>query len=314
MAFEERKNRILSIIIPVFNEQDNILPLYEELVNILDSKMKVGFDVLFVDDGSNDDSWTIIRDLRKKDNRVTGIRLSRNFGHQAALWAGLEISNGDAFVTIDADLQQPVYLIEEFYKSWIQGNDIVYGVRKRTKGVSIFKRVSSWAFYNFLNFISDDKIQQGSSDFRLLDSRVVDQLRNYGESDLFIRGTIKWFGYKSKGIEYTAGTRLMGSSKYSFRKMVSLAIDGVLSSTTKPLRLATGLGLLVSAFSFVYIVYSFLAKFYFQAVVPGWTSIIISVLFLGGVQLIAIGILGEYIGRLYWRSKNRPAYIIADKL
>ncbi len=303
----------ISVIVPAYNEKENIEKLFFAIKNVIANQIKTSFEIIFIDDGSTDDSWQLIERLADENSEVKGFRFSKNFGHQYALKAGIDYALGDAVISIDADFQQPPELIVKMYKEWKNGNQIVYAIRKKTKGAGVLKKLSSALFYKIMNILSDVKLENGASDFRLLDRKVVDELKKMKEYYLFIRGLVKWIGYKTKSIEYIAEKRYSGKTKYSARKMFSFAQTGIMSFSIKPLRLATFFGFLISLFAFAYIVYALFAKFIFHNVLEGWTSILISVLLIGGIQLITIGIIGEYIGKLFLEVKKRPTYIISDK-
>ena len=300
----------ISIIIPVYNEEGNLEELYRRLISVL-VKIDDTYEVIFIDDGSTDNSWEIISKLYKEDDNIKGIKFSRNFGHQFALKAGYEYSDGNATVSIDADLQQSPELILEMYDKWKEGYDIVQAVRKNTKGALFFKKFFSKLFYKTINFLSETKIKPGSSDFRLLDYKVVKEIKNLKENQLFLRGIISWIGYESYYLEYSADKRFSGETKYSYRKMLRLAVDGIMSFSIKPLRLVIFLGFFTTLLAFIYLVYVFVVRLTAQ-IDAGWASILASILFLGGIQLISLGIIGEYIGRLYIENKNRRNFIIEE--
>ncbi len=303
----------LSIIIPVYCEENNLKILYKRLTGVLKTLDDWDAEILFIDDGSTDKSWDIIEELHRQDKRVTGLSFSRNFGHQYALKAGLDYADGDAVMMMDADMQHPIEMIKTFITYWEKGYDWVYGIRQDTINASKGKKTSSRLFYKILNAISDVKLEPGSSDFRLLDRKVVEVLKGFSEYYLFLRGLVRWTGFKSLGIPYTAPERHSGKSKYSLRKMISLAKNGIMSFSIRPLQLATGFGFILSFFAFLYIIYALLAKFAFGNALPGWTSLLISVLLIGGIQLICLGIVGEYIGKIFMESKRRPHYIIRKR-
>jgi len=304
------KNPEVSVAIPVYNEENNLAELYKQLKIVLGTKLKVTYEIIFVDDGSEDSSWNVIVDLCSQNKNVKGIKLSRNFGHQQALKAGLDYSIGKAVISMDSDLQHPPEIIEKLYEEWEKGYDIVCAIRKDTKGIGLLKKVSSKFFYTFMNFLSDTKIEEGSSDFRLLDRKVVDEVKKFSETHLFLRGIISWIGHKSTAVEYLASQRYSGKSKYTIKKMLHFALDGIMSFSIRPLRVAMACGFFISVFSFLYILYALISKFVLKTTLAGWTSILISVLFLGGIQLLSIGILGEYLGKLFIESKKRKNYII----
>lgn len=308
------KKTKLSVVIPVYNEDGNLRELYKRLKNILEDTLNVTYEIIFVDDGSTDDSWQIIEGLHKQNDNVKGIKFSRNFGHQYAIKAGLDRSTSDAVVTMDADLQHPPEMIVDFYRKWREGYKIVQAVRKDTSGANIFKGFSSRIFYRIITFLSDVKIKRGSSDFRLIDNQVVEELKKIDENQLFLRGIIPWLGFDEIDIEYIAPDRFSGEPKYTIKKMFALAVNGIMAFSIKPLRISVFLGLIVSLIAFLYILYALIANFIYKITLPGWTSILISILFLGGIQLISIGILGEYLGKLFIESKKRKSYIISDKI
>ncbi|MFC2114327.1 glycosyltransferase family 2 protein [Bacteroidota bacterium] len=304
----------ISVVIPVYNEESNLDVLFSSLLDVFSAKIQTSWEVIFVDDGSLDESWSKISDLAKNHNMVKGFRFSRNFGHQYALKAGLDMATGSAVISMDADMQHPPMLLADFYQEWKNGNQIVYAVRRDTKGVGSGKKLSSRMFYKVMNFLSDIKIEDGASDFRLLDRKVVDQIKGMQEYFLFIRGIVSWVGFKAKSIEYVAEARHSGKSKFTLSKMLRFGTDGIMSFSIKPLRLATLLGFIISSFAFVYIIYALIAKYILHNTFSGWTSLLISILLMGGIQLITIGIIGEYIGKLFMEIKKRPRYIISETI
>lgn len=301
---------MITVIIPAYNEAGNIeiiaRRISEQLRN-LDS-----YEILFVDDGSTDSTLDEIKQTMKIENAVKYISFSRNFGHQKALKAGLDHANGHCVISIDADMQHPPELIKELVEKWKEGYDVVYTVRRDTKDTGLIKKTTSKIFYKFLNKISDVDIPLGAADFRLLDKRVVDELRNFQENWLFVRGLVSWLGFKQIGIEYTVKPRYMGKSKYSLSKMVSFAIQGITSFTILPLRIAALFGILFSLSSFLYALYALYIRIFTNTAIQGWTSLLISVLFLGGIQLICLGVIGEYVGKMFIEAKRRPVYVIKE--
>lgn len=301
---------MITVIIPAYNEAGNIeiiaRRISEQLRN-LDS-----YEILFVDDGSTDLTLDEIKQTMKIENAVKYISFSRNFGHQKALKAGLDHANGHCVISIDADMQHPPELIKELVEKWKEGYDVVYTVRRDTKDTGLIKKTTSKIFYKFLNKISDVDIPLGAADFRLLDKRVVDELRNFQENWLFVRGLVSWLGFKQIGIEYTVKPRYMGKSKYSLSKMVSFAIQGITSFTILPLRIAALFGILFSLSSFLYALYALYIRIFTNTAIQGWTSLLISVLFLGGIQLICLGVIGEYVGKMFIEAKRRPVYVIKE--
>lgn len=298
----------VSIVIPCYNEEGNIEKLYNLINNQLTA---INIEYIFVDDNSNDNTLKVIEHLSKNNSNVKYISFSRNFGHQSALRAGLEYSIGDCVISMDADLQHPPELLQTLINKWKEGYDIVYTIRKDIENVSLFKKVTSAFFYKLINSLSDIEINQGSADFRLLDKRIVRVLTNdITEYHLFYRGLISWIGYNQIGIEYIPNKRFSGNSKYSFMKMLNFAIDGITSFSIKPLKLAILLGLLLSVLSGIYGVYVLFMYLFTDETVKGWSSVLLSILFIGGVNMVLLGIIGEYIGKLYIQSKNRPYFLI----
>ena len=307
------KNKF-SIVVPVFNEQGNLPELTAQLVNVLENRLKISYEIIFIDDGSEDRSWEIIEGLKKENFNVRGIRFSRNFGHQYALKAGIDNADGDAVVTMDADLQHPPELIIDFYEKWKSGYKVVQGIRKDTKGAGLFKRFSSSLYYRLINFISDVKIITGSSDMRLIDRQVADEVIRMKEGHLCLRGIIPWLGFEESTVDYVAPDRYSGETKFTFRKMFRFAVDGIMSFSIKPLRLSILAGFVISLVAFAYIIFALVASLVYKMAIPGWTSILVSVLFLGGMQLISIGILGEYVGKIFIENKRRENYIIKERI
>jgi polyisoprenyl-phosphate glycosyltransferase len=300
----------ISIVIPLLNEESNLDRLYQELKEALDPAF--GYEILFVDDGSSDNSFNIIKELSLKDPKVSGISFSRNFGHQVALMAGLEHSRGEVVVTMDADLQHPPSLIPKLYELYTQGYDIVNTVRTETEGTGFMKNLTSGLFYKLLNRLSGLGVTPGSADFRLMSRKVVDAFISIPEKDRFTRGLVTWMGFRQQEITYKAQPRFSGSTKYSTMKMMRFALDGITSFSAKPLRIAFFLGLFTFILGLVYAVYAVI-MYSKGETIQGWTSLLLVVLFLGGVQLLSLGIIGEYISRIFTEAKSRPLYFIKDK-
>lgn len=303
--------RSVDIVVPVFNEEACIGELYERIAAAI-APLPYSFRVLFVDDGSTDRSAELCEALRERDARVGVVRFSRNFGHQAALTAGLDLADADAVITLDADLQHPPERIPDFLQAWEAGAEIVSGVR--AKGVvSLWKRASSTLFYRVINAISTFEITADSPDFRLFDARVVRAIRRLREQSRFLRGIYAWVGFRQTEIVYDESARLAGESHYRPSDMVLFALRAVLSFSRLPLRLATYFGLCVSILAFCYGVYAILVNVVFHRVIPGWTSLAVLVSFLSGVQLLTLGVLGEYLGQVLEETKRRPLYLIAEQ-
>ncbi len=301
---------LISIILPCFNEEGNLLKLHERLSAVI-SLYEYDFELLFVDDGSTDNTRGVLTDLCRKDSKMKVIELSRNFGHQAAICAGIDHANGNALIMLDADLQHPPELITEMMKKWQEGNDIVYTVRNDPKGTSKFKTCTAKLFYKLINALSNTYIPVNSADFRLMDEKVVAEFRKLKESDKFLRGLVSWVGFRQHCIRYDADPRYAGKSGYSLLKMIKFAFDGITSFTAFPLHISTILGICVSLFSFLYAVYAVCIKLFTDEALPGWASVLVAVLFLGGVQLLSLGVIGEYLNRIYTETKSRPAYIVS---
>jgi glycosyltransferase involved in cell wall biosynthesis len=309
-----RKNPpTVSIVIPVFNEAESLPLLFDHLKPVLHA-LPYTFEILFVDDGSTDQTYELITENQRHDRRIKALSFSRNFGHQVALTAGLQYATGDAVITMDGDLQHPPSLIPSLIEKWREGFQIVFTTREATADEPLLKKITSHLFYRIINAFSDTPVQPFGADFRLLDRKVVNGLNTLEERDRFLRGLIGWMGYSATGVPFTADARVAGTSKYSTKKMIKLAIDGITSFSAAPLHFVTYLGLIVSFFSFLYGLYSIYAYFFTSRTIPGWTSILVAVLFLGGVQLISIGFLGEYLIRVYNETKGRPLFIIKDSL
>lgn len=301
----------VSAVIPAFNEQDTIKALTERLVPLLS---KYGeYEIMFVDDGSGDRTLEVIQSLAAQDDHIKYLSFSRNFGHQAALKAGFSHVTGDCVISLDADLQHPPELIDRMIEKWKEGYEVVYTVREESEDISFFKKATSAAFYKCINSIANINVDRGAADFRLLDRSVVDVLRDIHESSLFIRGMISWMGFRQCSIPYKADSRVAGKSKYTFLRMVMFALNGITSFSVKPLHLATVFGSVISILAFAYGMFALYMSIFTERTISGWTSLILSVLFLGGVQLLMIGILGEYLGRVFIETKKRPNYIIRKK-
>jgi dolichol-phosphate mannosyltransferase len=301
-----------SVIVPVYNEIDCLQELHDRLTNVLESS-KEQWEIILVDDGSQDGSTDKIRELAKTDSRVKPVIFARNFGHQIAVTAGLDYSHGQAVVIIDADLQDPPEVILELIKKWKEGFQVVYAVRAEREGESWFKKVTASLFYRLIYQITDVKIPLDTGDFRLLDRRVVDVMNRMRERHRFLRGMSAWVGFKQVGVPYHRAARFAGSTKYPFRKMAKLALNAITSFSYFPLQLATYLGFFAAGLSILAIPFVAIERLTGAQAFSGQATTLISVLFLGGVQLICLGILGEYIGRVYDEVKGRPLYIVNEE-
>ena len=302
--------KLISIVVPVFNEEDNIEHFHKKIVEVM-RHTAYDFELIFVDDGSRDRSREILRRLEEQDAHVQPIFLSRNFGHQLALTCGLDHAEGEAVIMMDGDMQHPPELIPTLIRKWEQGSEVVQTIRKSTEGVDFLKKYTSYYYYKLLNSISRVHIQEGGSDFRLMDRKVVREFRRYRERARFIRGMIGAMGYRQTQIEFVAPKRFAGVSKFSPRKMLHFALDGILAYSTVPLRLGLYGGLFCGLLSVLLMLHVLYTKFVEGSAVPGWATITACVLLFGGLQLVALGILGEYIGRIFEEVKRRPLYLIA---
>ncbi len=300
----------ISIVVPACNEEGNI-PILIDTVDQVMSKLHYDYQLIFVDDGSSDGSLPLLKAISTTKSHIRFIGLSRNFGHQNALKAGLDLAGGDAVIMMDGDMQHPPALIPILLEQWEAGNDIVYTIRKDHQDMPMMKRKTSNMFYNLINNLSDIELEQGTADFRLMDRRVVDVFREFKETDLFLRGLVKWMGFQQSGIEYEPAERLKGKSKYTMKKMIRFALQGITSFSTKPLYIATYLGMSFSLISLLYVPY-IIYSYYFGQAISGWTSIIATIAFFGGLQLMILGIIGMYLGKLFLQSKQRPHYIVKE--
>ncbi len=301
----------LSVVVPCFNEEAVIEATHDRLSSALDD---AAYEIVYVDDGSADSTWARLSAIQKNDSHVRLVRLSRNFGHQMASTAGLQHTTGDAVVLIDADLQDPPEVIPEMIAKWREGYQVVYASRASRQGERWFKSATARLFYRLINTVSEVPIPLDTGDFRLMDRRVVDAVLAMPERDRFLRGMISWVGFRQTSVTYTRQPRQAGSSKYPLRKMIHFAGDGILSFSLAPLKLAAVLGFLTSIMALAGIVYTLVVRLQTRQWVPGWASIFLAVLFMGGVQLICLGVIGEYLGRVYGESKHRPLYFISEKV
>lgn len=301
--------QLLSLVVPVFNEAEGIRMFHERAIAVLRNLPGMDYELVYVDDGSKDGSFDILTTFSQADHKVKVVKFSRNFGHQIAITAGLDHAHGDAVVFIDADLQDPPELILELISKWREGNDVVYARRAQRAGETAFKLWTASVFYRLLRSMANIDIPPDVGDFRLISARVADQLRAMREKDRFIRGLVSWVGFKQDFILYNRDERVAGVTKYPLRKMIKFALDGLTSFSTAPLRLATWMGYGTSALAFLYLIAVFV-QVALGMTVEGWATIMVALLFLGGVQLVCLGILGEYLGRIFNEVKPRPVYIV----
>ena len=305
---------LLSVVVPCFDEETVILEMHRCLVAVLENIPGVDFEIVYVDDGSRDATLDLLRELQRADPRVRVLGLSRNFGHEMAMTAGLSETAGEVVTIIDADLQDPPEIILEMLKLWRQGVDIAYGVRLEREGETVFKRWTAKVFYRFMDCIANISIPTDTGDFRLMDRKVVNALLAMPERDRFVRGMITWTGFRQEPVHYRRMARAAGVTKYPFRNMLRLAVDGILSFSFAPLRLATWAGFLTTGIAISGILYVLVVRLFTDVWISGWVALFIAILFLGGVQLVFIGVLGEYLGRIYAEVKRRPLYLIKERL
>jgi dolichol-phosphate mannosyltransferase len=303
----------ISVVVPCFNEEEGVLACHQRLTDVLRS-LSLPYEILYVNDGSRDGTLAILQQLHATDANITVVDLSRNFGHQAAVTAGLELARGEAVMIIDADLQDPPELIPEMMQLRAQGYEVVYGVRATREGETGFKLWTAALFYRVINSMSDIEIPLDTGDFRLLDRKAVDAMIALPERHRLLRGMCSWIGFRQYGLKYNRSARFAGTTKYPLRKMLQLALDGIASFSTVPLRLVTMAGFVTAAISVFGIAYSLYVHLFTTTTVPGWTITFIGLLFLGGIQMLSLGIVGEYVGRIYTESKQRPLYIARQVL
>ena len=305
----------ISVVIPMYYEEKVAQECYNRTKSVLENLKKYDYEIIFVDDGSKDNTLPILETIAKKNKKVKIISLSRNFGHQAAVTAGLKYTTGDAVAIMDSDLQDPPEVIEEMITLWENGNDVIYAKRKLRKGETPFKLFTAKMFYKVLNGLSDVEIPKDTGDFRLADRKVIDVINSLPEHNKFLRGLFSWVGFKQTPLEYERQERFAGKTKYPLKKMLKLASDGILSFSTKPLKLLGVLGILSVTLSFVILIYALISYiFNLNHLTAGWTSLMVTITFFSGMQFISIWLLAEYIGKIYDESKNRPEYIINKKI
>jgi glycosyltransferase involved in cell wall biosynthesis len=303
-------SKLISVVIPMYFEEENVMDCYTRLGYVLKNRE---YELIFVNDGSTDRTLPLLEELAEKDKRVKVISFSRNFGHQMAVSAGIEHARGDGVVLIDADLQDPPEVILEMIAKWEEGYDVVYGKRAKREGESAFKKVTAKLFYRFLDKMSDVKIPRDTGDFRLMDRKVVNALLAMPEKNRFIRGMVSWIGFRQTAVTYVRNPRLKGETKYPLKKMLKFAMDAIVGFSSKPLRMITWLGVLTLIVGFGLLVYTIVSKI-LGGTEAGWASIMVAIVFFSGVQLISLGIVGEYLARIYEEAKNRPMYIIEKEI
>lgn len=308
----QQQHITLSVVIPIFNEQEVITQCHQRVCQVLEALDGIACEIIYINDGSSDDSWTLINQLNNQHINIERINLSRNFGKEAAMTAGLDVAKGQAAILLDADLQDPPELIPDMLEKWQQGNDVVNMKRKVRHGESKFKTFSAHLYYRLLSFLSDVPIENDVGDFRLLSRRVINHIKQLPERTRYMKGIMAWPGFKQSTIEFERPERAAGTTKWSFLQLIHLGLSGITSFSVKPLKLATWLGILISLGAFLYSAALLVETLLFGNPVAGYPSMMLAQLWLGGVQLIAIGLLGEYIGRIYIESKARPVYIIMD--
>jgi dolichol-phosphate mannosyltransferase len=303
----------LSVVVPCFNEEQVIGACHQTLSDVL--RTQVGdYEIVYVNDGSTDNTYQLLSDLQRSDSKIKVIDLARNFGHQIAVSAGLAYADGAAVALMDADLQDPPEVLVQMFHLWEQGYEVVFGVRKTRAGESWFKLKTAEWFYRILNLLSDTEIPRDTGDFRLLDRKAVDALLRMPERDRLLRGLSSWIGFRRYGLEYERSARAAGVTKYPLHKMLRLALDGILSFSVVPLRLVSVMGIAAAGLSVVGISYALVLRLFTRIWVPGWTLLFIGMLFIGGLQMLSMGIVGEYIGRIYTEAKQRPLYLVREVL
>jgi len=304
---------LISLVVPVYNESEVIGAFYDRASRALGALTEADYEVVFVDDGSRDDSYRQLAGFAAADPRVRVLKLSRNFGHQIAITAGIDYARGDCVVVIDADLQDPPEVIAQMVARWRDGFDVVYGVRAERDGEGAMKLMTASAFYRVLEKLTQIQIPQNVGDFRLMSRRAAGQLKQLREKDRFVRGLVSWIGFNQTGVSYSRDKRYAGVTKYPYRKMIKFAFDGITSFSTVPLKIATWSGYSASLLAFLYLLSVFVQKA-LGYTIEGWATIMVALLFLGGVQLVCLGIVGEYIGRIFNEVKPRPMYVLEEVL
>jgi len=302
---------LASLVIPVFNEDGNLLNLYSEIHGVLE-KSDFPWEIVYVDDGSTDSTWQLILDLHRKDSRVRGVRLSRNFGHQCALIAGLRHARGDVVISMDGDSQHPPKVVSALVEEWRAGSKIVNTIRLDPPDVALFKKITSRFYYRLFSWLGGVNLREGMADFRLLDRQVLNDILDFKEDPLFLRGVVQWVGYPSTTITFQGRKRLSGTTKYTLRRMLKLAWHGVSSFSLIPLRIGVLVGVLASILAFCSVVYAIYSKVVSGSAIPGWASTVAILSFLFGILFIYLGLLGEYLGRVVVEVRRRPRYLVSE--
>ena len=303
----------LSIVVPIFNESDNIYAFYEKITKVL-NELSEPYEIVFINDGSKDNSLDLLVELHEKDKKVKVINLSRNFGKEIAMTAGMDYSSGEAVIPIDADLQDPPEVIVSLFHKWREGYDVVYATRSSREGETWLKKWTSKMFYKIMGSLTKIEVPRDTGDFRLMDRKVVESLKELREHHRFMKGLFSWVGYKQIGVSYNRSPRYGGKTKWNFGKLFNFAIEGITSFSYIPLKFASLMGVIVSFLSFVYGIFIVIKTLIFGNPVGGYPSLIVIILFLGGIQLLTIGIIGEYIGRIYDETKKRTLYFVRDTI
>ena len=307
---ENDTKKLVTILVPAYNEQEVLTLLYERLNSIMENLPDYNFEILLVNDGSKDDTLSLIKELRDKDKRICYLNLSRNYGKETAMIAGLDYAKGDCVIILDADLQDPPELIPEMLRYWEEGFDDVYAKRRSRKGESFLKKFTSKMYYKTLQSVTNIEIQKDTGDFRLLDRRCVEALKQIRESQRYTKGLFSWIGYHKKEILFDREPRAAGKTKWNYGKLINLSLDGLTSFTTAPLRWSAIMGILISLAGFIYMLVIIFKTIFYGVDVPGYSSTMVVILFLGGIQLIFLGVIGEYLGRAFYETKGRPLYFI----
>lgn len=303
-------SKFISIVVPCYNESESIREFYRIITDVLQAHFQ--YELILVNDGSKDDTLLIIKELAAVDACVKYISFSRNFGHQNAVKAGLDFAKGDAVVSLDADLQHPPRMIPQLIQKWLEGFEVVYTIRQEHETIGAVKKYTSKLFYSVSNRISETQVEPGAADFRLLDRKVVDALKQMPENSLFLRGLISWVGFKQTAIQYKADERFAGQSKYTLKKMLKFASTGITSFSTRPLKISIYLGLTFATLAFLFVIYALVIYFFTDETIKGWASIIVGIMFFSGINLVMLGIIGEYLGKMFIENKRRPNYIVSE--